>query len=105
MPSMYGLSKWDVTVLPMDKILNVNAKNTSDLVDTFYSVATLLIVVSITRCIIITKVGKSLTAIITTVSAAYMDNVYTALLEGEHPFRNIIVYLPAGKRVKIQAQK
>lgn len=39
MPSMYGLSKWDVTVLPMDKILNVNAKNTSDLVDTLYSVS------------------------------------------------------------------
>ena len=39
MPSMYGLSKWDVTVLPMDKILNVHAKNTSELVDTLYSVS------------------------------------------------------------------
>ncbi|RZA05339.1 MAG: hypothetical protein EOO68_06785 [Moraxellaceae bacterium] len=39
MPTMYGLSKWDVTVLPMDNILNVHASTTSTLVDTLYSVS------------------------------------------------------------------
>ncbi len=38
-PSMYGLSKWEVTVLPWDTILNINANNVQALVDELYSVS------------------------------------------------------------------
>lgn len=37
-PTMYGLSKWEVTVLPWDTILNVNAKDVHELVGELYSV-------------------------------------------------------------------
>lgn len=38
-PTMYGLSKWEVTVLPWDTILNVNAKDVHELVNELYSVS------------------------------------------------------------------
>lgn len=38
-PTMYGLSKWEVTVLPWDTILNVNATDVYTLVGDLYSVS------------------------------------------------------------------
>lgn len=37
LPTMYGLSEWEVTVLPMDETLNVNAASNAGIVDALYN--------------------------------------------------------------------